>query len=73
MSEGQGRAGSSEERTVSYQPEERYWTDYLRIALPVIRTFAPHRIAVVLGLRIDWGRRQLATSNPGDGGGHHPD
>ncbi len=25
-----------QERTVSYQPEERYWTDYLRIALPVI-------------------------------------
>src|SRR5215216_899874 len=25
-----------QERTVSYQPEERYWTDYLRIALPVV-------------------------------------
>lgn len=25
-----------EERPVSYQPEERYWTDYLRIALPVL-------------------------------------
>lgn len=24
-----------QERTVSYQPEERYWTDYLRIALPI--------------------------------------
>lgn len=36
MSAGPDRAGSSEERTVSYQPEERYWTDYLRIALPVI-------------------------------------
>lgn len=24
------------ERPISYQPEERYWTDYLRIALPVI-------------------------------------
>jgi uncharacterized protein YgiM (DUF1202 family) len=23
-------------RPISYQPEERYWTDYLRIALPVI-------------------------------------
>lgn len=31
------RPGSpaGQERTVSYQPEERYWTDYLRIALPV--------------------------------------
>jgi hypothetical protein len=25
-----------QERIVSYQPEERYWTDYLRIALPVV-------------------------------------
>ncbi|HET7095494.1 MAG TPA: hypothetical protein VFI22_18530, partial [Thermomicrobiales bacterium] len=25
-----------ENRPISYQPEERYWTDYLRIALPVI-------------------------------------
>ena len=25
-----------QERLVSFQPEERYWTDYLRIALPVI-------------------------------------
>lgn len=25
-----------QERIVSFQPEERYWTDYLRIALPVI-------------------------------------
>jgi hypothetical protein len=36
MSSQPGPSGSSEERTVSYQPEERYWTDYLRIALPVI-------------------------------------
>jgi hypothetical protein len=25
-----------QERAVSYQPEERYWTDYLRIALPIV-------------------------------------
>lgn len=36
MSFGPGHSESSEERTVSYQPEERYWTDYLRIALPVV-------------------------------------
>jgi hypothetical protein len=32
------RTGSTQgqERTVSYQPEERYWTDYLRIALPIV-------------------------------------
>jgi len=38
---GQPRANRTgmpqgQERTVSYQPEERYWTDYLRIALPVV-------------------------------------
>lgn len=32
---GRDRAPGGE-RAVSYQPEERYWTDYLRIALPVI-------------------------------------
>ena len=42
-SDGPSAGGRSEriiptgqERTVSFQPEERYWTDYLRIALPVI-------------------------------------
>src|SRR5687768_3412493 len=25
-----------QERTVSYESEDRYWTDYLRVALPVI-------------------------------------
>ncbi len=29
-------APGGQERTVSFQPEERYWTDYLRIALPAI-------------------------------------
>jgi Bacterial SH3 domain len=28
--------GSGQERPVSYQSEERYWTDYLRIALPIV-------------------------------------
>ena len=30
------RPGRHVERQVSYEPEERYWTDYLRIALPVL-------------------------------------
>jgi len=29
-------APSGQERTMSYESEERYWTDYLRVALPVI-------------------------------------
>jgi hypothetical protein len=48
MSEGQRRADASEERTVSYQPEERYWTDYLRIALPVVG------LLILIGLLWYW-------------------
>jgi hypothetical protein len=29
-------APAGQERTVSFESEERYWTDYLRVALPVI-------------------------------------
>lgn len=31
-----GGATGGQQRMVQHQPEERYWTDYLRIALPVI-------------------------------------
>ena len=61
MFSGPGRAGSSEERTVSYQPEERYWTDYLRIALPVIG------LLVLIGLLWYW-----ASALIGNGQGQPP-
>lgn len=61
MSAGPGRPGTSEERTVSYQPEERYWTDYLRIALPVIG------LLLLIGLLWYW-----ASSIIGNGGNEPP-
>jgi hypothetical protein len=57
MSSGPGRAGSSEERTVSYQPEERYWTDYLRIALPVVG------LLLLIGLLWYWASALIGSGN----------
>lgn len=44
----QGNIPAGRQRTVHFQPEERYWTDYLRIALPVIG------LVLMLGLFWYW-------------------
>jgi hypothetical protein len=55
-----GRGGgdsNGRQRTVQFQPEERYWTDYLRIALPVIG------LLLMIGLLWFWAQ-QIINDDP---------
>lgn len=52
---------SGTERTVSYQPEERYWTDYLRIALPVAG------LLILLGVGWWWAGQIIGGGDDDDG------
>ena len=56
-SAGRANASGGRSRSASVQPEERYWTDYLRIALPVIG------IILMLGLLWVWASSLLGNGD----------
>lgn len=51
-----GAAASGQSRVAQHQPEERYWTDYLRIALPVIG------LLLMIGLLWYWATQLIGDS-----------
>jgi hypothetical protein len=53
-----GSGGGGRQRSVQFQPEERYWTEYLRIALPIIG------LLLMIGLFWFWAS-QLTNDNDG--------
>jgi hypothetical protein len=64
-----GGGGQGPERSVSYQPEERYWTDYLRIAFPVLG------LLLLLGLFWFWAMALIDDDDDNGsntGGGNNP-
>ncbi|HVL25463.1 MAG TPA: SH3 domain-containing protein [Thermomicrobiales bacterium] len=54
---GGGGESNGRQRTVQFQPEERYWTDYLRIALPVVG------LLLMIGLLWFWAQ-QIIDDDP---------
>jgi hypothetical protein len=59
--EGGGNSGGSgRQRTIDFQPEERYWTEYLRIALPIIG------LLLMIGLFWFWASQLANGDDPDD-------
>lgn len=53
-----GGDGGGRQRSIQFQPEERYWTDYLRIALPIIG------LLLMVGLFWYWVQMLIADDSP---------
>jgi hypothetical protein len=57
---GGSGGGGGRQRSVQFQPEERYWTEYLRIALPIIG------LLLMIGLFWYWASQLTDDGNGGN-------